>query len=464
MKYQGDSKLGVSLTVQTPKPLDTRLVVDTKADLYSIPAEYAYEGMPVVCLADNNIYILVDKSLITEQTGWKSSYESVQIIYCTESEYNTWKENTNDDFTAKDDTQPRLYPNTYYYVDEESIEDKGQYHVTQSQLDSVIKVVNTKATSTELNNLSKTLQQNIDNLDNKFATLDDIDSTNKQSKLSQTLDNYYTKTVTDDKFVTKESLRGDNIDGDDFVFVTQTQYNKDQESLKTYQEETSKELDKKIDTDSSASLNSLDVKTITNGSNTLSIGETVTIDGNALALSKDIPNIVVMDQQEYEELETKDPNTYYMTHGTESDNSGMVTSAYLEENYYNQLQTIQLLKDIIKQLCEDNNLTYSTFKTVEVEKPTDKSFYYDGEIHALESNEYYTVTGNAGSAVGTYRFKLVLNGGKWWTDGTNSPIFVTYTIKTAPALFGNTFPIEFTDYDITNSYTQYGDELPIQFT
>lgn len=60
-KYQGDSAIGVSLTVQTPKPLDTRLVVDTRADLYSIPAKYAYNGMPVVCVADGNIYTLIDK-------------------------------------------------------------------------------------------------------------------------------------------------------------------------------------------------------------------------------------------------------------------------------------------------------------------------------------------------------------------------------------------------------------------
>lgn len=60
-KYQGDSTIGVSLTVQTPKPLDTRLVVDTRTDLYSIPAKYAYNGMPVVCVADGNIYTLIDK-------------------------------------------------------------------------------------------------------------------------------------------------------------------------------------------------------------------------------------------------------------------------------------------------------------------------------------------------------------------------------------------------------------------
>lgn len=86
-KYQGDSTIGVSLTVQTPKPLDTRLVVDTRADLYSIPAKYAYNGMPVVCVADGNIYTLIDKNKIGEAIGWKASYEAIQIITCTEQEY-----------------------------------------------------------------------------------------------------------------------------------------------------------------------------------------------------------------------------------------------------------------------------------------------------------------------------------------------------------------------------------------
>jgi hypothetical protein len=38
--------------------------------------------------------------------------------------------------------------------------------------------------------------------------------------LSKALSNHYTKEETDDIFVTKESLRGEGMEGDDFVFVT----------------------------------------------------------------------------------------------------------------------------------------------------------------------------------------------------------------------------------------------------
>jgi hypothetical protein len=36
-KYTGDSVLGVSLSVQTNKPLDIRTVVSNTSELYSIP-------------------------------------------------------------------------------------------------------------------------------------------------------------------------------------------------------------------------------------------------------------------------------------------------------------------------------------------------------------------------------------------------------------------------------------------
>ena len=57
MKYTGDSLLGVSFSVKTPKPLDCRTVVDTTQELYTIPTEIAYEGMSVSNLEDGYIYI-----------------------------------------------------------------------------------------------------------------------------------------------------------------------------------------------------------------------------------------------------------------------------------------------------------------------------------------------------------------------------------------------------------------------
>ena len=91
MKYIGDSLLGVSFSVKTPKPLDCRTVVNTTQELYTIPVEIAYEGMSVSNLEDGYIYMLVDKTNITNSDGWVASYKALQLISCTEAEYTEWK-------------------------------------------------------------------------------------------------------------------------------------------------------------------------------------------------------------------------------------------------------------------------------------------------------------------------------------------------------------------------------------
>lgn len=635
-KYQGDSTIGVSLTVQTPKPLDTRLVVDTRKDLYSIPVKYAYNGMPVVCVADGNIYTLIDKNKIGEAVGWKASYEAIQIITCTEQEYKKWQDNTNSDFTPKDDSQTWLHQDTYYYIYEDSISDKGQYYVSQSQLEDLTNQVNKKATISALNNLSDKTDKALQDLAKVYATLADIDSSNPESKLSKTLNNYYTKENVDSTFVTKESLRGDGIEGDNFVFVTKAQYDTDQESLQTFKTNTENTLANKVDTNSDATLNSLttstiqyktnslnlgtnleyngdiiakeknvpkiivldqkeyqklventndnftpkddtqeyihediyyyiredsiedkgyhyvlysqfedltnqvnkkagkdslnnltqkveldfqnlaniyatigdidasnktskiskileqyytkesadgvfvtkeslrgdgiegdnfvfvtksqydtdqedltqykkdiavqinnkvttnseaQLKSISNEGTTLSIGQQVEINGEEVALNRNIPKIVVLNQEEYDNLELKEQDVYYMTHGEEDNDGGVITSDLLKQSYYTQKQVIDIIKDVVNQLCTKNNLQFDYIDSIEVEKPKDQTFDYDGSIHALTSTDKYTVTGTGGSEPGTYTFKVILLQGKWWTDGTNNPISVTYTIN-----------------------------------
>lgn len=115
-KYTGDATLGVALTVETPKPLDNRTVVNNLDELYSIPEKYAYQGMTVANIDNGNIYMLIDKSKIKYKEGWKASYESIQIITCTEAEYKEWSENTTDDFRPIDESKTYLHAETYYYI------------------------------------------------------------------------------------------------------------------------------------------------------------------------------------------------------------------------------------------------------------------------------------------------------------------------------------------------------------
>lgn len=363
-KYQGDSTLGVSLTMQTPKPLDTRLVVDTRNDLYTIPAKYAYNGMAVVCIADGNIYTLLDKNHITEQIGWKASYESIQIIICTEDEYKKWKANTTDDFTAIDEDQTWLHQDTYYYIYEDSIADKGQYYVSQEQFEDLTNRLNNKVNISDLDQISKKLDEELVNIANTYATKQELQESistinNQLNAKVNTTDletNYYTKLATDDKFVTKESLRGDGVEGDDFVFVTQNQYNKDKEQ---YSIDLNTKLSSKIDQDSDASLTSLTTKTIKYGDTNLVLSDgKVSINGDIVA--DNMYDIVCIPHSEYQELVKNNQlkeDTYYFTYGEGVDDSGYITKANLDYKYLSKEVCMQYIDEQIAQKVEERNIT-----------------------------------------------------------------------------------------------------------
>ena len=98
-KYLGDAQLRGNLDVLSDKPLDSRLVVQSKEDLYTLDSRYAYNGMPVVCIEENCIYILKDKTLIQFQTGWakvnagsNSSTNPSNFIVLEEKEYKALQE------------------------------------------------------------------------------------------------------------------------------------------------------------------------------------------------------------------------------------------------------------------------------------------------------------------------------------------------------------------------------------
>lgn len=144
LKYTGDSILGVSLTVETPKPLDTRTVVSHSDDLYTIDPKYAYEGMLVADIDSGNTYMLVDKSNIDKPQGWKASYEAIQIITCTEQDYKKWQSNTTEDFKPIEPDLPYLHAETYYYIYEDSLDNK-QFYLSASWGDDIVERLNQKA-------------------------------------------------------------------------------------------------------------------------------------------------------------------------------------------------------------------------------------------------------------------------------------------------------------------------------
>lgn len=344
-KYTGDATLGVGLTVETPKPLDNRTVVDNLEELYSIPERYAYQGMTVSNIDNGNIYMLIDKSKIKYKEGWKASYESIQIIACTEAEYKEWSANTTEDFKPIDENKTYLHAETYYYIYEDSLDD-NQFYLSAEWGKKIEEQLKQKALNTTVVQIRNDLDQTIQNL-SKYATLEeltanyapkaDLDLEDSESLLSKALSNHYTKQETDDIFVTKESLRGEGMEGDDFVFVTKKQYDEDQQAIQS-------ELDKTLKVDRDGSLESITVGQIKSpvieGEDQLVVdvkSDGLFVGEDQFAMMSDVPNLVTLTEEEYLKLVedgTLEPDTYYYVYDVTNDAKVYITKEYLDQNYH----------------------------------------------------------------------------------------------------------------------------------
>lgn len=342
-KYTGDATLGVALTVETPKPLDNRTVVNNLDELYSIPEKYAYQGMTVANIDNGNIYMLIDKSKIKYKEGWKASYESIQIITCTEAEYKEWSENTTDDFRPIDESKPYLHAETYYYIYEDSLDD-NQFYLSAEWGKKIEEQLKQKALNTTVVQIRTDLDNTIASLSD-YATLEEL-TTNYVSNdsLALSLTKYYTKEETNDIFVTKESLRGEGMEGDDFVFVTKKEYEEDQQAIQD-------ELDKTLKVDGDGSLESITVgqikSPVVEGEGQLVVdvkSEGLFIGEDQIATESDIPNLVTLTEEEYLKLVeegTVEPDTYYYVYDVTNDAKVYITKEYLDQNYHttNQYQS-----------------------------------------------------------------------------------------------------------------------------
>lgn len=367
-KYQGDATLGVSLNVNTPKPLDIRAVVSSTQDLYSIPPSTAYIGMTVANTADGNIYMLIDKSKINEKAGWKASYESIQIIACSAEEYKIWLDNTNIDgemFSPKDESVPFIHSNTYYYIyentgfvgkDEEgnNILLENQYYITKQWIEEALSTkANTGVTDDlyyNISNLKKDLEDQSDYLKENYNTSIQIETNYyKKEYIDSNIylkSEVYSKEEVDNLFVTKESLRGDSIEGeDDFVFVTQTKYKEDQTQLQ-------EQLNSKVSVESDTKLNSVTTNSI-KSENSLNIeAEELTFNGENILVKSDVNTHITLTEEEYNQLEVKDSNTYYYVYD-DTIKDGWVLKSTLN-SYYTKDEITELLNSLQEQI---NTLT-----------------------------------------------------------------------------------------------------------
>ena len=324
MKYTGDSLLGVSFEMQTPKPLDNRLVIDTKKELYEINPNTAYEGMLVTCIADGFTYMLKDKSKINSSDGWKSV--AIQIVSLTKAEFDQRQENTNSDYTPKDDKIPYLDKDVYYYIYEDSMSEVGDFYVTQDQFDQLNKLIGSKADTQALKAFKQETNDNFSSLSTKYVPVSFLTGTGGGT-LSAILANYYTKEVADNTFLTKEDFGGE---GTDLSFVKTNDYESDMETI-------NQTLSDKIDTRSDAELRSLTTNTITLNNKQITVqSEGLYFDNKRLAETEEVPDWTCISHQQYLQMlndgKLKE-GKYYLTYGDDIDDSGYITMTNLEQKY-----------------------------------------------------------------------------------------------------------------------------------
>ena len=324
MKYTGDSLLGVSFEMQTPKPLDNRLVIDTKKELYEINPNTAYEGMLVTCIADGFTYMLKDKSKINSSDGWKSV--AIQIVSLTKAEFDQRQENTNSDYTPIDDKIPYLDKDVYYYIYEDSMSEVGDFYVTQDQFNQLSELLRLKADTSALKTFKQETESNFNSLSTKYVPLSFLDGTG-EGTLSAILANYYTKEVADDKFLTKEDFGGE---GTDLSFVKTNDYESDMETI-------NQTLSNKIDSGSDAELSSLTTNTITLNNKQITVqSDGLHFDNKRLAETEEVPDWTCISHQQYLQMlndgKLKE-GKYYLTYGDDIDDSGYITMTNLEQKY-----------------------------------------------------------------------------------------------------------------------------------
>ena len=324
MKYTGDSLLGVSFEMQTPKPLDNRLVIDTKKELYEINPNTAYEGMLVTCIADGFTYMLKDKSKINSSDGWKSV--AIQIVSLTKAEFDQRQENTNSDYTPIDNKLPYLDKDVYYYIYEDSMSEVGDFYVTQDQFDQLNKLIGSKADTQALKAFKQETESNFNSLSTKYVPLSFLTGTG-ESTLSAILANYYTKEVADNTFLTKEDFGGE---GTDLSFVKTNDYESDMGTI-------NQTLANKIDTRSDAELSSLTTNTITLNNKQIAVqSEGLYFDNKRLAETEEVPDWTCISHQQYLQMlndgKLKE-GKYYLTYGDDIDDSGYITMTNLEQKY-----------------------------------------------------------------------------------------------------------------------------------
>ena len=399
-KYTGEQVMNISLSVNTNKPLDTRTVVDNLQQLYKIPPETAYQGMTVANIANGNIYMLIgDQSNPnaaidpSKSHQWKASYEAIQIVTCTQKEYLEWESNTDDNYVAIDSNKPHLREDVYYYIYEntmkrsDTILDEGgnypevedlekQAYVSFSQLDELNKRVVSKANQSDLVNYAKTddvkktledyaksadlqeyVKENdlIEFISSDYYNKTEIDDINKNFVQKSTLDNYYDKNESNDKFVSYDWLKSTEGTEEEYRFVETKTYKEKIDEITTELENTLKS-DGEENNITNLSVNNLTIKDSidTSDNEPLNINASGIIVNRGENESLNVPFIEALEANEYKQRAEGGnliKDVYYCVF-SDDQKDGVITKEILEAGYYSKNKVNQLISEATYPLLQ----------------------------------------------------------------------------------------------------------------
>lgn len=360
----GNIKITDSFEVESGIPLDVRCVVDNLDALKTLPAKICYPGMGVVVNSLSSLYILrnpaegesINQDYISNIYNWKCP-EDLVTVALTKAEYESLEE---------------INPNVFYYIYEDEIkltqEPKRENFLTEEEFQEAwqiwtdsLKILSQEYMSASwgvdmenklsqkasiqsvitLNNEIKELKGggggiSLESLNTEISSLKEVDVT-----ISQRLDEVLNvendietgRLVTVEtqvaevnenlkSYVTKDELA--ELSGD-FNFVKPEDYEADKQSF------------------NDALAKNLTTQQITLNNSVVSVQEGVLqINSEAIAKTSEIPNIEVLSQAEYDELETIDEDVYYYTY---DEDTIYVTQSELTQ----KLKTVQDQINILSQ-------------------------------------------------------------------------------------------------------------------
>ena len=350
-------KITDSFEMTSGVPLDVRFVVDSLEQLHSLKPLVCYAGMGVIVKNQASLYILrepvngiIDEEYIKDEEGinWKCP-EDLVIEVLTQEEY---------DQKVDEDS---INPNMFYYIHEEVVEEprRDQFDSDEAYTEALNKwlrvlqqkymsavwgqdienLVASKAPATAIKSLETEIQRLSTLINSLSGGASEINLKDLNTQVQQHEDTLNTLTNEGGTIPTIQKDLSDLQTSVTTEYVTKQEITVEDPKIeyifvkKLVFENYTKAHEEAIAT--SVTTKSVIIsENLTIGSNIITTSEqSLLLNSERLALSKEVPIISVIDKDQYESLENPDENTYYYIYNDDE--------RYLLDSEFTQYKTQQ---------------------------------------------------------------------------------------------------------------------------